>query len=77
MTKNLANEKIHKTKDKTSCWHESLAKIILIVAIYAFLVEKKSLLNNKSTNHKKKKSIKIGTTTFILVSNPTIDESKK
>jgi hypothetical protein len=43
-------------------------KIILIVATYTFLVEKKSLLNNKSTNHKKTNS-KTGTRTSGLTSN--------
>jgi len=43
-------------------------KIILIVATYTFLVEKKSLLNNKSTNHKKTNS-KTRTRTSGLTSN--------
>jgi len=42
---------------------ETLAKIILIVIIYIVLVEKKSLLHKKCTDHKETNS-KTCTTTF-------------
>ena len=53
--KNLANEKTHQRKKQVADM-ETLAKIIPMVTTYVFLVENESLLNKKSTNHKKKKS---------------------
>ena len=47
---------------------KTLDKIILIFATYAFLVEKKSLLNKKFTNHKETNS-RTCTTTSSLISN--------
>ena len=47
---------------------KTLDKIILIFATYAFLVEKKSLLNKKFTNHKGTNS-RTCTTTSSLISN--------
>jgi len=64
----LPIEKSAKQKEIQVADMKNLAKIILIVATYTFLVEKKSLLNNKSTNHKKTNS-KTGTRTSGLTSN--------
>jgi hypothetical protein len=47
---------------------KTLARIIIIVVTYAFLVEDKSLLNKKSTNHKEIKN-KNHTLTYDLTSN--------
>jgi len=64
----LPIEKSTKQKEIQVVDMENLTKIILIVATYTFLVEKKSLLNNKSINHKKKIS-KTRTRTSDLTSN--------
>jgi hypothetical protein len=64
----LPIEKSTKQKEIQVADMENLTKIILIVAIYTFLVEKKSLLNNKSINHKKKIS-KTRTRTSNMTSN--------
>jgi hypothetical protein len=47
---------------------ETLVKIILIVVTYDFLIQKKSLLNKKSINHKETNS-NTCTTTSSLTSN--------
>jgi hypothetical protein len=64
----LPIEKSAKQKEIQVVDMENLTKIILIVVTYTFLVEKKSLLNNKSTNHKKTNS-KTRTRTSGLTSN--------
>jgi hypothetical protein len=65
--KTLPKRKSTKQKKKQVIDMETLAKIIPIVATYIVIVRKKkeSLLNKKSTNHKKINS-KTRTTTFSL-----------
>jgi hypothetical protein len=52
----LPTRKFIKEKETQVVDIETLAKIILIASIYIVLIEKKSLLNKKSTNHKETNS---------------------